>query len=238
MNAPFFENQTYANHCPSPFQNEAAEEISSSCLFQEVCDIILFVKRFVRNPTAVGSLIPSSPYLAKKMIKHISLPTNEKQQHILEVGAGTGAVTKQLMEKIKRGAVVDVVELDESFCRHLTKRFASYDNVHIHHIPIEQWKPPYKYDAIISGLPLNSFSPKEVKAFLKTFKALAKDQTTVHYFEYIGIAKIKKRFLAGSEKKNFEKVLAIKEKFFQSYGFDKDTVILNLPPARALHFKL
>lgn len=54
---------------------------------------IQFLQAFIKNPTKVGSIAPSSPELALKMIHGIR-PTADNI--VLELGVGTGAITKHL----------------------------------------------------------------------------------------------------------------------------------------------
>jgi len=212
-------------------------------LYEGVVDSVHFIARFCKNPTTVGSIIPSSPFLAEKMVKYIpSRDVKEESKktkiYYLEVGPGTGVVTDKLVKAAEKEATIDIIELDKVFCQLLIKRFADKKNVHIHNIAIEHWKPKYKYDAIVSGLPLNSFSPEQVSNFLQIFKKLAKPEATVHYFEYIGLPDLKKRFLSKSERETFEKTLEIKQKFFDIYGYATDVVPLNVTPARVLHHRM
>jgi len=54
---------------------------------------IQFLQAFLKNPTKVGSIAPSSPDLAMKMIEGFKpAPDNI----ILELGVGTGAITKYI----------------------------------------------------------------------------------------------------------------------------------------------
>ncbi len=49
--------------------------------------------------------------------------------HLLEIGPGQGALTKQLA---KSGARLDCVELDRDLAEHLRHQYRDYSNVHIH----------------------------------------------------------------------------------------------------------
>lgn len=206
-------------------------------LIQSFWDTLHFLVRYVQNPTTVGSLTPSSVFLARKIVHYIPTHDDDQPRHYLEVGAGTGPFTAELIPRMKRDDRLDIVEFDPKFCEILKKKFSSA-NVQVHCVPIEQWQPGYKYDAIVSGLPLNLFSPEMVEKILATFKRLTKERGKISYFEYLGLPSIKAAFLTGSTKQNFQRVLDIKELFFKTYGIKKDTVIMNFPPARVLHLQM
>ncbi len=54
---------------------------------------IEFLQAFLKNPAKVGAITPSSPELALKMLKGIQ---PDDKNIILELGVGTGAITKYL----------------------------------------------------------------------------------------------------------------------------------------------
>lgn len=58
-----------------------------------------FVSQYIVKPRTVGAIFPSSKYLAAKMVKDIDFSTSS---YIVELGAGTGVFTDQLLEKRKR----------------------------------------------------------------------------------------------------------------------------------------
>ena len=54
---------------------------------------ILFLKKYFNNPQSIGSVIPSSEFLAKAMFKSIK---ELDDTAVIEIGAGTGAITKHI----------------------------------------------------------------------------------------------------------------------------------------------
>ena len=51
---------------------------------------ILFLKKYLQDPQSIGSVIPSSKFLGKAIYKSIK---ELDQTNIIEIGAGTGAIT-------------------------------------------------------------------------------------------------------------------------------------------------
>lgn len=64
-----------------------------------------FLQGFLRSPLEVGSVIPSSKFMVNKVINCIS---QEKPQTIVELGAGTGVLTRELVKHCK--------DKDTSYC--------------------------------------------------------------------------------------------------------------------------
>jgi phosphatidylethanolamine/phosphatidyl-N-methylethanolamine N-methyltransferase len=71
---------------------------------------IEFLQAFLKNPLKVGSIAPSSPELAQKMVAGIR--PNEGNV-VLELGVGTGAITKFLQEIVPNGESYLGIEIDK-----------------------------------------------------------------------------------------------------------------------------
>ena len=56
-----------------------------------------FIKEFWKDKKMIGSILPSSKFLAAKMLNHIPL---ENTKLIIELGPGTGIFTEKIIEKI------------------------------------------------------------------------------------------------------------------------------------------
>jgi phosphatidylethanolamine/phosphatidyl-N-methylethanolamine N-methyltransferase len=80
-----------------------------------------FLKTLLKNPRLTGAVAPSGPYLARAMARAVGAA---RDGWIVELGPGTGPVTKALIEHgIARERLV-LVEYDAGFCRLLARRFA------------------------------------------------------------------------------------------------------------------
>jgi phospholipid N-methyltransferase len=88
---------------------------------------IEFLQAFLKNPLKVGSIAPSSPELAHKMIQGIR-PNEENI--VLELGVGTGAITKFLQETVQNDESYLGIELDETLVKSLKKSFPELNIVY------------------------------------------------------------------------------------------------------------
>ncbi len=114
----------------------------------------LFFRQWVRAPLSTASVVPSSRYLAKKMIEEV--PKDARQ--VIELGAGTGVFTKLLVARGAPLTQIMVVELNPVMAQTLTSDFASVhvvngDATHLRTI-IEQSTnfTSGQIDAVVSGL--------------------------------------------------------------------------------------
>ncbi len=83
---------------------------------------ILFLKKFIDEPKKIGSLTPSSKFLARKMLQNLPW---KNFSHIAELGAGTGIFTEQIIERKSPACKCLIVEQDFSM-QHLLKE--KYNN--------------------------------------------------------------------------------------------------------------
>lgn len=210
----------------------------------------LFIAEFWSNRHQVGSLTPSSKYLAKSMTKHIKYSDRQTPLTILEVGAGTGIFTKYIIERmplsrysdVDRYSEFDVVEIDPKFCAaltdNITRKFGQLPNVHFLCCDITKLETRKQYDFIISGLPFHSFEPDLVGQILEMYAHLIKPGGTVTFFEYIAIQTLKKPFLTDKEQYTLE---AIRDliRIFRKLGKSSSESIVwrNFLPARVISVK-
>lgn len=120
-------------------------------------DWLLMCRKFLKHGTSIATVAPSSRFLARRMLKGIDWDTAEC---IVELGAGTGPVTKELLRRVKPHTKLIIVELDSDFCKRLRERFPNADIVegdacHLDELLADRGIK--RVDHIISGLPLPSF---------------------------------------------------------------------------------
>lgn len=77
-----------------------------------------FFKAFLKNPRQTGSVIQSSPFLVRKIVEPIDF---ENAKCIVELGAGTGVVTKKILENMPKDCVLVCFEVDKGLCKKLKK---------------------------------------------------------------------------------------------------------------------
>ncbi len=81
---------------------------------------IEFLQAFLKNPLKVGSIAPSSPELAQQMVAGIR-PNEESV--VLELGVGTGAITKFLQDIVATRESYLGIEIDRTLVKLLKVNF-------------------------------------------------------------------------------------------------------------------
>ena len=82
-----------------------------------------FFRQFRTQFQTTGAIAPSSRRLARAMTRYVA--SERRPARILEVGPGTGAVTRQIVTLLKADDRLDMVELNEAFAGRLEQRFQS-----------------------------------------------------------------------------------------------------------------
>ncbi|NDJ26484.1 SAM-dependent methyltransferase [Campylobacter sp. MIT 12-5580] len=126
----------------------------------------MFIYRYVRHPKQVGALCSSSGKLAFIITENIGL---KEADNIVEIGAGTGAFTKQILKKKKNEANFFAIEIDQKMAQKLQERFENLDievNSAYHLKEFMQKRNIKSLDTIVSGIPWALLKPKEQERLL------------------------------------------------------------------------
>ena len=114
-----------------------------------------FVKNFVKHPSLLGSVVPSSPFLVHHLL---SLIDWERAQVIVEYGPGVGTITGEILKRMRPDALLVAIELNPEFVEILGREIddARLRVVHgsatdVRSILAEQQLA--RADYIISGIP-------------------------------------------------------------------------------------
>ena len=83
-----------------------------------------FLQAFLKNPLKVGAIAPSSPELAAKMIEGIE---PDEDNVVLELGVGTGAITKFLQSRILDSKSYLGIELDKDLVKTLNRNYPNLE---------------------------------------------------------------------------------------------------------------
>jgi phospholipid N-methyltransferase len=165
-------------------------------------------------------------------------------KRVLEVGPGTGAVTRAIIPHIGPADRFDLVEINPRFAELLQERFSTdpryqpaADRSRIHVSPLQEFRADAPYDVIISGLPFNNFSAQLVGELVDACFELLAPGGTFSFFEYMYIRPLKRTVLRGEERRRLTEIEALLQSRFQQHRFRRDWVFVNVPPAWVQHLR-
>jgi len=125
----------------------------------------LFLSKFFRHGTRIASVWPSSKAMSLATIREIAW---DRVKVVVELGAGTGPITDQIVRKLQSHTRLIVIERDADFAKILQRRFSHHKNVEIVQADVRDLDGVLKersirhVDAFVSGLPTPSL-PKPVR---------------------------------------------------------------------------
>ncbi len=175
-----------------------------------------FIGQSLRHFIKIGSVFPSSNYLARRMVKGIN------SKVVVELGPGTGVFTTEILKVLPEDGILISIESNKSFVDYLNKRIFD-KRLRLYNGDALKLKEYLKenqidtVDCVVSGLPLGHFNAEMKNGILNAIYNSLSDDGVYIQFEY---------FLAGirSIKRYFPRV---------SLSFE----LFNIPPAFVIRCK-
>ncbi|AHB41160.1 Ribosomal RNA adenine dimethylase [candidate division SR1 bacterium RAAC1_SR1_1] len=122
-------------------------------------DYLIFFSKRIKNGKKNASMIPSSKFLSRQMIKGINF---DEINSIIELGPGTGVFTQYVVENMKKGTKLICIEIEDDYIKILKKKFGNQIVILKEDVRnIDNIRKKYgieKIDLIISGLPFKPAS--------------------------------------------------------------------------------
>ena len=209
-----------------------------------VVETLRFFRSYLRDPSVVGAVAPSSRSLATALIRPFANRT--RGSRVLEVGAGTGRITRRIAHLLNPNDHLDICEIKDNFADTIESRLLSKPPLQQAHregrirllrCPAQDIRDTQDYDFIISGLPFTAFEPTLVEAILDSIRRNLKPGGIFSYFEYVGLRRLNHTLALGRRRKRIRRVSALLDRHIDCHQFSRETVLLNLPPAHARHWR-
>ena len=127
-----------------------------------------FLFRFLADFKQVASIAPSSRWLAAAACRHVAA---DRPQTILELGAGTGAITAAACRKMHPASRLIAVEIDAGFAAHLASRCPRAEVIRgdVRHLDAELDRLGVgTVDLVLNGLPTPSLPATVNRAVFET----------------------------------------------------------------------
>jgi phospholipid N-methyltransferase len=194
----------------------------------------------------VGAVAPSGRFLARAMAHQLRTNRNGPAR-VLEVGPGTGAITREIVRYIRPLDRFDLVELSTAFAESLRNRFQNEHrfrqvrtqsriiNMSVQDLAADR---DHAYDCVVCGLPFNNFPPELVHSLFERMCRLARPGGVISFFEYLWIRDLKRPFVSTDERIRLGRVADVIAGYLNRFEFRRDLVPINLPPAVVHHLRI
>ena len=147
---------------------------------------LLFARNFFRHPRMLGSLVPSSPFLIKRVLRRIDWST---ARVIVEYGAGVGTFTGEILRRMRSDAVLVAFETNDEFVQYLRESLRD-PRLHIVHgsadrvgTVLEQLgRGPADY--VISGIPFSTIPEKTRESILRSTREALRPRGALIVYQF------------------------------------------------------
>lgn len=202
-------------------------------------DNALFVQEFFRTFHSTGSLCPTSRWASKAMVAPLTEKQADNTSKILELGPGTGSVTKHILRAMGFGDSLTVCEINDRFMEALKANLDQdtyYDThrsrVSFHCCPMQQLPETQKYDVIVCAIPFLNFDLALVQELFSKISRLSHKDTIMTYYEYKGLRRLGTELSGPARRKRMKTIDEFIDNLHESHVQSKSNVWLNITPIK------
>ena len=126
-----------------------------------------FLGAMIRSPRGVGSIVPTGRPVSQLIASHVNAASHLP---VLELGPGTGPVTRQILARGVAPSRLHLVEYSADLHAHLRHTFPDVNVIHGNAFDLDgafAGRGPMQFDCGISGIPLLNFGHAERNALLE-----------------------------------------------------------------------
>lgn len=142
--------------------------------------VALFLRRWLANPLQMGSVVPSSPALCRRVVDQVRRTGDE---WVVELGAGTGVVSRALLQGGVPAGRVTVVEIVPSMAEHLRATLPGVEVIAGDARALPDLLPRVRHGrvgTVICGIPLVLLPLAEQRRFIDAMLAVAPGRGFLH----------------------------------------------------------
>jgi phospholipid N-methyltransferase len=134
---------------------------------------LVFARNFFKNPRMLGSLIPSSRFLVKQLLRDVRW---DEARVIVEFGPGVGTISGEILKRMRPDATLVVFEINRDFVRVLREHFTDPRLKVIERSATDVQEVLRELglgqaDCIVSGIPFSIMSEENRRAVVRNTHA-------------------------------------------------------------------
>jgi phosphatidylethanolamine/phosphatidyl-N-methylethanolamine N-methyltransferase len=148
---------------------------------QGTANVAMFFRRWLANPLQMGSVVPSSPALCRRIVRQVR---REPEEAVLELGAGTGVVSRALLAGGVPADRLFVVEIVPDMVAHLRRVLPGVQVIEGDARRLPELVPPRwhgRIGTVVCGIPLVLLPRREQRRFIDAIDAVAPGRGFLHF---------------------------------------------------------
>jgi phosphatidylethanolamine/phosphatidyl-N-methylethanolamine N-methyltransferase len=129
----------------------------------------------------MGSIVPSSPALCRRVVAQVRLGEDES---VVELGAGTGVISRALLAGGIAPERITVVEIVPDMARHLAETLPGVNVIQGDARALPELLPAHRHGrvgTVVCGIPLVLLPVMEQRRFIDAMQAVAPGRGFLHY---------------------------------------------------------
>jgi phospholipid N-methyltransferase len=182
---------------------------------------LAFFGALIRNPRAVGAIVPSSASLARRMVRDVA-----PASRVVELGPGTGVITREILARRGDAGSLLAIDVSRAFVDRIRRAWPGIDCVcaSAEMLPVlaaeRGWS---EVDHIVSGLPFATLPSATTQLILDGVHQVLRPGGTFTTFQYVHAYRI-------------PSAAAFRRDMSRRLGCQPSTqlVVRNVPPALVL----
>ncbi|MDB5524154.1 MAG: methyltransferase protein [Rhizobium sp.] len=181
-------------------------------------DEIRFIKGMISQPKTVGAIMPTSTRMANRMASIIDTGSGLP---VLELGPGTGVITKAILARGVTPENLVSIEYSTSFVQHLRGKYPGVNFINGNAFDLKESLKDFqdqKFDCVISGIPLLNFPMHQRVSLIENLLDLMPAGRPIVQFSYSPMSPVIAR-----------------PDIYKIEHFD--FIVRNIPPAQIWHYK-
>ncbi|MGD3112601.1 class I SAM-dependent methyltransferase [Streptomyces sp. YGL11-2] len=198
-----------------------------------MAELTLFLREYARTRQDVGAIAPSSPRLGKALTRYV-IPSPGHSRAVLEVGPGTGAVTRHIAGSLGQLDTLDLVEANPRFATLLRGTYGRDPRLRVLTGLVQEHELGL-YDTIVCGLPFANFDARTTAEIFDRLLGSLRPGGTLSFFGYVGGATVRRTLASGPDRERTLAGQAELRDILRRHAFRTEVVLGNLPPARVHH---
>ncbi len=204
---------------------------------------LTFLSQLRADFVHTGAIQPSSRFLAAAMAQPLR-DTSPGEARILEIGPGTGPVTRAIARSMGEHDELECYEINSDFAQYLRKIVqedsifsAARNRIRVHNAPAQDLDPGDGFDFVVCSAPLNNFGAGTSEDRFRASFAALRPGGTFTFFGYMVFPALRGLLARGDTLAKLSEAKAVKNDWIQRHAKGSRVVLLNLPPARVHHLE-